>query len=347
MNNYEMRLNKALVEQHQLWFDYATKSMKAEFAEHIPCPVCSSTNTSPYMEKDFFKFNRCDACSMVYLNPRLNVPATYAFYNGEWTSIYNEQKFQGSSRALQLDNQINKQNIELINSHLTPKETPAELLEIGFGGGYFLRTAQSAGYDVRGIDVDTSNVARMKPGFGDRVQNIDLYDAKFSDGQFDVVYMRDVFEHVPNPAPMLKEINRISKDGGLLYIEVPNIEGLIYSVVGERHVVIFGFAHLNYWAPRSLLTIVERAGYEVVDMVHESLDFTIVDILNYYRNPRITAVYPEKIGKIQWFVLSSIYAVLRIPPIRALDRALMPRLANWLKRGSVLKLVARKKASMS
>jgi SAM-dependent methyltransferase len=345
MNTYEMRLNKALVDQHRQWFDYDTRTIKAEFAEHIPCPACGSNDVSLYMEKDFFKFNRCSVCSMVYLNPRLNVPATYAFYNGEWTSIYNEQKFLGVTESTAQDNRANKQNIDLITSHLDARSKPAKLLEIGFGGGYFLRTAKAEGYDVRGIDVDTSNVERMKPDFGDRVQNIDLYDAKFSDGQFDVVYMRDVFEHVPNPAPMLKEINRISRDGALLYIEVPNIEGLIYSAVGERHVVIFGFAHLNYWAPKSLNTIIEKAGYETVAMVHESLDFTIADILRYYRNPRITAVYPDKIGKVQWLLVSAIYAFFRLPPVGWLDRAIMPRLANWLKRGSVLKLVARKKTA--
>lgn len=346
MNTHEMRLNKALVDQHRQLFDYGTKTLKAEFAEHIPCPVCGSTDLSLYMEKDFFKFNRCNACSMVFLNPRLNVPATYAFYNSEWTSIYNEQKFLGVSQSSDMDNLINKTNIDLISVHLDADKKPAKLLEIGFGGGYFLRTAKAAGLDVQGIDVDTSNVARMKPDFGDQVQNVDLFDAKFVDRQFDVVYMRDVFEHVPNPAPMLKEINRISRDGGLLYIEVPNIEGLIYSAVGERHVVIFGFAHLNYWAPKSLEAIIRNAGYETVAMTHESLDFTVAEILRYHRNPRSTAVYPGEIGKMRWLLVSAIYAFFRLPPIAYLDRAIMPRLANWLKRGSVLKLVARKKASL-
>jgi hypothetical protein len=39
MNTYEMRWNKALVDQHRQWFDYGTKTIKAEFAEHIPCRV--------------------------------------------------------------------------------------------------------------------------------------------------------------------------------------------------------------------------------------------------------------------------------------------------------------------
>jgi hypothetical protein len=39
MNTYEMRLNKALLNQHRQWFDYDTRAIKPEFAEHIPCPV--------------------------------------------------------------------------------------------------------------------------------------------------------------------------------------------------------------------------------------------------------------------------------------------------------------------
>jgi len=345
MSTYELRLHKALVDQHRRWFDYETKTIKSEFAEHIPCPACGSVNFSPYMEKDFFKFNRCNACTMVFLNPRLNVPATYAFYNSEWTSIYNEAKFIDTSDSTERDNTANKQNIDLIARHLLSGIKGAKLLEIGFGGGYFMRTAQAEGFDVRGIDVDVSNVERMKPDFGDRVQNKDLYEAGFTDGQFDVAYMRDVFEHVPNPAPMLKEINRISRDGALLYIEVPNMEGLIYDAVGDRHVVIFGFAHLNYWTPKSLTTVLASAGYEVAEIAHESLDFTIADILRYYRTPRITAVYPGNVSKIRWFLLSAIYAVFKLPPVAWLDRTVMPRLANWLKKGSVLKVVARKKTA--
>lgn len=348
MDSYEARLHKALVDQHRRWFDYESKGIKAEYAESIPCPVCGSTNLSIFMEKDFFKFNRCNECSMVFLNPRLNVRATYAFYNSEWTAIYNEAKFVSVSESTEIDNSINQRNIELIRAHAdAPTGTPPKLLEIGFGSGYFLRAAEAAGFDVHGLDVDISNVERARLHFGERVQNCDLYDAGFPAGQFDVVYMRDVFEHVPNPGPMLKEINRISGDGALLYIEVPNIQGLIYSAVGARHVCVFGFAHLNYWSPDTLRRILDQAGYNVAEMAHESLDCTATEIVRYYRSPSFTAVYPEHVGKTLRFLLTVIYGFLRLPPIAFLDRAIFPRLANWLQRGSVLKAVAKKRGGHS
>lgn len=343
MTTYDDRLRNALSAQHREWFDYEKKSIKPEFAEHLPCPACSSHHFSPYMEKDYFKFSRCDDCSMVFLNPRLNVEATYAFYNGAWTAIYNEAKFVDASESTEADNNINRGNIELLRRYLcTPLEKKPSLLEIGIGSGYFLSTAEDAGFRVCGVDVDASNIERVHARFGNHVQNCDLYDAGYQDATFDVVYMRDVFEHVPNPGPMLKEINRISKIEALVYIEVPNMEGLIYRFVGARHVCVFGFAHLNYWSPSSLQKALKINGYEVVDIVHESLDCTLVEILRYFRKPSFTSVFPRPPGTFGYFLLTVVYAFLRLPPIAWLDRKLLPRVANSLKMGSVIKVVARK-----
>lgn len=343
MTTYDDRLRDALRAQHREWFDYKQKSIKPEFAEFLPCPVCGSHHYSPYMEKDYFTFSRCDDCSMVFLNPRLNVEATYAFYNGEWTAIYNENKFKGVSESTEADNNINQGNIELLRRYLgAPIEKKLSLLEIGIGSGYFLSAAEDAGFSVRGVDVDASNVERVHSRFGSQVQNCDLYDADYHNATFDVVYMRDVFEHVPNPSAMLKEINRISKIDALVYIEVPNMEGLIYRFVGARHVCVFGFAHLNYWSPSSLREVLKINGYEVVDIVHESLDCTLAEIVRYLRKPSFTSVFPTQAGMFSYLLLTVIYAFLRLPPVAWLDRKLLPAVANSLKMGSVIKVVARK-----
>lgn len=346
MTIYEKRLRAALDTQHRQWFDYELKGIRPEYAEHIPCPACGSNCFSPYMEKDYFSFSHCDQCTMVFLNPRLNVEATYAFYNSEWTSIYNENKFLGDGGATELDDRINQDNIKLLRRHrLAGISGKPRLLEIGIGSGFFLRAAEDAGFEVHGIDVDTSNIERARPRFGERVQNRDLYGVGYAAKVFDVVYMRDVFEHVPNPGPMLEEINRISRTGALLYIEVPNIEGWIYRAVGARHVCVFGFAHLNYWSPTSLATALQRAGYEVAEEVHESLDCTLTEIVRYHRTTSFTAVFPQRIGRLRYWLLTALYALLRLPPLCWLDRALVPALANRFKRGSVLKVVARKVAT--
>lgn len=44
----------------------------------------------------------------------------------------------------------------------------------------------------------------------------------FKDETFDIVFCDNVFEHVENPIPLLKEVNRVLKKGGILIAKTPN-----------------------------------------------------------------------------------------------------------------------------
>ena len=345
---YAQRLDDAMQELHQKWFDYETRSLKPEYAEIISCPVCGSGDSKLYFEKDYFRFVQCEKCSMVYLNPRPSTEAAYDFYNSLWTTIYFEMKFLGSSDTVKIDNLANQANIDLIERHYPAlKSGKGNLLEIGIGGGYFLRTAKQAGYNVWGIDVGNESIEQVAAEFGGQVKNCDLFSAGFESRQFNLVYMRDVFEHVPNPKPMLDEINRISKEDATLYIEVPNIEGLIYKIVGKRHVCVFGFEHLNYWSPKTLTHILDEAGYDVDTIIHFSTDCTIANALQHFRQDNYTTVFKSKPNRSFPARIARRFVsdLLRIPGISRLDNVLTPKLANLLKRGSSIKVLATKRRS--
>ena len=343
MDSYQARLRAALEAQHRKWFDYARQTMKEEVAEHIACPVCDSTGGDVYFVKDMFRFERCRNCSMVFLNPRLNVRATYDFYNSEWTGIYNETKFTDGATTSEVDAEINKANLKLLAANGS-RAVGEKLLEIGFGAGHFLRSASRAGYDVYGIDVDTSNYDRLRKEFPGHILNCDIHEARYPAGVFGVIYMRDVFEHVPNPKPLLKEVHRATKDGGLVFIEVPNIEGLIYKAVGPRHVVVFGFAHLNYWSPATMQKILERTGFEVLQIIHESLDFTVQEVARYYLDPVFTTLTPPATSKAMMALMKLLRRLILRFRLSPLDLKRTPRIADRLRRGSVIRVIARKKA---
>jgi hypothetical protein len=152
-----------------------------------------------------------------------------------------------------------------------------------------------------------------------------------------------VFEHVPKPKDMLRELNRIAKPGALLYIEVPNIEGLIYKLVKERHVCVFGFEHLNYWSPATLAKVLDLTGFVVRKTAFASLDFTVGDVLRHYFQPSHTTLYPSKVSKVPELALRAVDFAFRSTPLRQLDRYFTPKVADRLERGSVVKVLAEKR----
>lgn len=342
--NWLERWQKALREQHALFFDYKTKSIKPQYAEEVNCPVCDSKRAEAYFEKDWFRYVKCQDCSMVYMNPRMNQAATYAFYNSDVNAIYNENKFDQVSFGTRLDDQINYANLDLIDRHRA--KTGGVLLEIGSAKGFFLAKAKERGYEVYGIELNKKNAEFSRRRVGDTIFEVDLFDACFEACKFDVIYMRDVIEHIPDPKPFFCELNRIAKPGALVFIETHNIDGLIHKVVREKHTVIFGFEHPNHWSPKTIEKALKNCGYEVRKILHSSLDFTLNDILRYFYAPTFTTIMPAAVSKRR-----ILFQLLRGPfwfgPIRFLDRMITSRIANGLKKGSVIKVIAEKQKELS
>ena len=336
--SYDDRIRNALAEQHRKCFDPERKELKQDRAEYIDCPVCDSPHKTLFFTKDWFTFSKCNQCAMVYLNPRLTEQATYDFYNSDWNAIYNEAKFDTISVHTELDDHINQTNLQL----LLRNGAQGELLEIGFANGFFLRAAKAAGFSVHGLELNEPNYQKVRRELGPTIHNKDLFRAVLPANFFDVIYMRDVFEHVPEPKAMLRELARIAKPGCLLFIEVPNIEGLIYKIVKERHVCVFGFEHLNYWAPATLQKILERTGFTVRETAFASLDFTIGDLIRAHFVPNHTTLYPTKLGKAPELVLRMLNIAWSTFPLRQMDKKLTPKIADSLRRGSVVKVLSQK-----
>lgn len=162
------------------------------------------------------------------------------FYN-EWlytAHIYDE----GDSQMHQtLTTQIVKQYIDPLN---LPKD--AVILDIGSGPGYFLDEMKQRGYTkVTGIGLSPKdNEICEKKGHTIKKYDISFIPQKdgWHDESVDFIFCRHALEHSPYPIFTLMEYNRLLKEKGKLYIEVPapncerpheyNLNH--YSILGER-----------------------------------------------------------------------------------------------------------------
>jgi SAM-dependent methyltransferase len=122
----------------------------------------------------------------------------------------------------------------------------AHILDMGCGPGYFLDLMKNKGYtNLTGITLSPGDVeACIKKGHKIKKYDMSFLPQKdgYHDESVDFIFLRHALEHSPYPIFTLMEYNRVLKQGGKLYIEVPapNCERQHennlnhYSILGER-----------------------------------------------------------------------------------------------------------------
>jgi len=94
-----------------------------------------------------------------------------------------------------------------------------DVLDVGFGTGYSLGKFKELGINAKGITLDEDE--RKEQHFLYDVQLMDMAFLDFEDKSFDLVWCRHTLEHSVMPMIALSEFNRVLRDGGYLYVEVP------------------------------------------------------------------------------------------------------------------------------
>lgn len=142
------------------------------------------------------------------------------------------------------------------------------LLDIGSGPGFFLLNGQQRGWQVKGIE-PSLQASEHSRGLGLDVENVFFTETtapKF--GSFDAVNMGETLEHIPDPASLLSLVRRQLNDNGMVCIIVPNdfnpFQLVLRDHLGFKPWWVAPPHHINYFDFRSLSSLVERCGFEVV-----------------------------------------------------------------------------------
>jgi 2-polyprenyl-3-methyl-5-hydroxy-6-metoxy-1,4-benzoquinol methylase len=152
------------------------------------------------------------------------------------------------------------------------------LLDMGSGLGFFLKAvARYVTWDAYGCEISPAAVAYARQKLG--LQNVicsQLDKANLPQASFDIITMWDVLDHILWPDPVLRHCHALLKEGGILFLRLPNIDvhlprarikKLFYGIRPGSY-YLQGFDHPHQYSMRSIRTLLKRNGFVDVQFEH-------------------------------------------------------------------------------
>lgn len=131
------------------------------------------------------------------------------------------------------------------------------VLDVGAGSGEFVFLAKALGKDVSGIEPNRGYAEYCRADLGLDVAAQHLAPGLFEPGSFDLIRLNHVLEHLNDPVKYLAMVAEWLSPGGLLYVEVPDIE--VYCRTKSRG-NMFHYGHIFNFNPWTLRAAAGLAG---------------------------------------------------------------------------------------
>ncbi len=212
------------------------------------CVACGSAKSRPLGVKNEFDVVQCLECDSVYTP-----------YSPWYTSAFFYTAFYLNEDELSPPAFVNER-LEEITAEFSPYRQNNRLLDIGCGAGNLLQAARKNGWNAQGLDVSAGAVKHVR-GLGFEVFEGELTDAAFPDQHFDVVTAAELLEHLFDPRPLLQEVARILRPGGLFWTTTPHARGLSGRLLGLNWRCVWPPEHLQLFSLSGLRKLLRDAGF--------------------------------------------------------------------------------------
>ena len=150
---------------------------------------------------------------------------------------------------------------KMVETYVDPLNLPKDsvILDLGCGPGYFLDEMKTRGYtNVTGVTLSPGDI-KICSDKGHKTKPYDLSFLPVQDGYIDesvdFIFLRHALEHSPYPIFSLIEYNRVLKQGGKIYIEVPAPD------CERRHE--WNLNHYSIFGASQLAALLNRTGFEI------------------------------------------------------------------------------------
>ncbi len=225
--------------------------------EQLLCPNCQKAPTSGHPGN--LDLLVCEQCDLLW---------TYISEPIDPDELYSDEVYQVvDNRGSVFEKIILREAAAVLRqaSALRKRPTPGRLLDFGCGKGQFLVQAKEMGWQALGVETSAQRANFAREQYGARVCD-DLYESGvIESGNFELITLNHVLEHLPRPMPLLEELLRHNLSAnGLAYIEVPRLDSWQSNIAGRDWMHLDIPKHLSHWTEPQLRRALASLGYKVV-----------------------------------------------------------------------------------
>lgn len=136
-----------------------------------------------------------------------------------------------------------------------------KVLEIGCGIGAFAKILDERGFKVKAIDISPYIIEKAKKILPQiDFQVLDIEKNTIKNEKFDYIFALEVLEHLRNPTKVLKKINGMLKDGGIL----------VFSTPYPTKEMLADPMHISINLPKVWISEGKKTGFKIIEFKHVS-----------------------------------------------------------------------------
>ncbi len=249
----------------------AAEAVSVRTLDH--CLACGGTSLRPLaMEYRYrglrFPLVECRACGMRFLAVQPAPESITGLYDARY---FGSEYRCGRAAGHSFDEAAFREEDRGLLDAFEALGARGRLLDVGCASGWLVQHANARGWQAQGVELspEAAGEARAR---GLDVFRGDLLEAGLPAAHFDLVYMGDVLEHVPDCRAVVTEVARILKPGGWFYLRGPitthslarALALRVYGALGRNLALPETPYHLWEFTPRSLARLVVACGMTVV-----------------------------------------------------------------------------------
>jgi SAM-dependent methyltransferase len=207
----------------------------------------------------------CRRCGLIWTNPRPSVADMDAYYATDYRADYTGAAAPPLRKIVRgmLGAHDRRRGLRPLLGDVGPNARaphgPRRVLDVGCGAGEFVYLLRRERIDASGVEPGREYADFAGRVLGIPVQTATVETAVVPPGSQDVVTMFHALEHVPDPKRVLTTMRGWLKKGGMLVVEVPNVESTVQAPSHRFH-----YAHLHHFTGATLGALGEAAGLRLV-----------------------------------------------------------------------------------